>query len=299
MFKPMLAVDFDEGRLRFPYYATPKLDGIRCVVRDGTALTRTLKHLPNRETHEWFRAMSAGLAGFDGELIVGDPTAKDVFSQTTSGIMRHEGRPAFRFFVFDMIDEAQQKPFTERALEAKRRIQALNLNSVVWLDGPLVKNTVELFRVEETLLGEGFEGVMLREPRSRYKLGRSTVNENSLLKVKRFRDAEAVVVGVEERQHNANPGVRNNLGRTQRSSAKAGKVGLDTLGALVVQGAPGQPFAGVRFSIGTGMDDRARAQMWSVRDQLRGLQVKYRYCEIGVKDAPRFPVFIGFRPEGT
>ena len=38
---PMLAVTLSEKLLRFPYLASPKLDGIRCLVLDGHARTRT------------------------------------------------------------------------------------------------------------------------------------------------------------------------------------------------------------------------------------------------------------------
>jgi DNA ligase-1 len=106
---------------------------------------------------------------------------------------------------------------------------------------------------------------------------------------------EAIVVGFEEQMHNANVGRRNDVGRTVRSSAKAGKVGKGTLGALIVEGLPGQPFAGIRFSIGTGFDDELRAACWGQRAVLPGCIVRYRYFDIGIKDSPRFPTFQAFR----
>ena len=51
MFRPMLAKDFEERLLRFPYFATPKLDGIRCLVVEGGAKTRSMKRLPNEYVH--------------------------------------------------------------------------------------------------------------------------------------------------------------------------------------------------------------------------------------------------------
>jgi hypothetical protein len=36
----MLAVNLNEKLLRFPYFASPKLDGIRCLALDGHACTR-------------------------------------------------------------------------------------------------------------------------------------------------------------------------------------------------------------------------------------------------------------------
>ncbi len=49
-FKPMLAdaIEPDKYPLRFPLFVSPKLDGVRCVVRDGVAYSRSLKPIPNQ-----------------------------------------------------------------------------------------------------------------------------------------------------------------------------------------------------------------------------------------------------------
>ena len=48
-FRPMLAAAVKEAAgLPWPLVATPKLDGIRCLVRGGQALTRSLKLVPNQ-----------------------------------------------------------------------------------------------------------------------------------------------------------------------------------------------------------------------------------------------------------
>ncbi len=301
LFRPMLATDFEEARLRFPYIASPKLDGIRCLVlggEKGGARTRSMKRLPNEYLDEWFLRHAELLASMDGEIIVGDPTAPNCYAKTASGVMSSGGRPDFGYFVFDVVDVGGRRVFTDRAQEAQSRLSRVKLPNVGWLHSQLIHDRAELRRFEESVLGLGYEGVMLRAPEGRYKQGRATLNEGTLLKVKRFRDAEAVVVGMEEQQHNANPGYRNEIGRTARSSAQAGKIGKGTLGALVVKGLPGQPFAGVQFNIGSGMDDALRAALWSQKD-LRGAVVRYRYFDIGVKDAPRHPIFTGFREAGS
>ena len=49
MFKPMLAATVaDRSKLRFPYLASPKLDGIRCLVLNGEVLSRSFKPIRNR-----------------------------------------------------------------------------------------------------------------------------------------------------------------------------------------------------------------------------------------------------------
>lgn len=96
--KPMLASPAGE-LIRLPALLSPKLDGIRCLIIDGVACGRSLKPLPNK--HVQALLGRAEFNGLDGELIVGSPTAKDVFQQTSSGVMSIEGEPSVIFHVFD------------------------------------------------------------------------------------------------------------------------------------------------------------------------------------------------------
>mgnify|MGYP006263262291 CR=1 FL=1 len=46
--QPMLAGTLESlADVRYPVYATPKIDGIRCIKVGGRALTRTFKPIPN------------------------------------------------------------------------------------------------------------------------------------------------------------------------------------------------------------------------------------------------------------
>ncbi len=113
------------------------------------------------------------------------------------------------------------------------------------------------------------------------------------MKLKRFTDAEFEVIGYEERMENTNEAFTNELGRTKRSSHQEGKIGRGDLGALVLRDAQG-----LVFKVGTGFDDQQRASLWEARDRdLIGRLAKIKFFAIGVKDAPRHPVFISFRPD--
>jgi DNA ligase-1 len=133
--------------------------------------------------------------------------------------------------------------------------------------------------------------VILRDPAGLYKFGRSG-KTGPLLKLKRFIDFEAEVIGVYEEMHNANVATKNELGRTSRSSAKAGKIGKGTLGGLILRAING-PAAGVEFRCGTGFDAAARAELWA--NPPIGKVAKVKSFPIGVKDKPRHPVWLGFR----
>lgn len=288
--KPMLSATCNApSALAYPLLASPKLDGIRALVLPGMGLvTRNLKPVPNK----FLRAMLSQpeLMGLDGELILGDHDAS-VFRRTTSAVMSQEGEPEVIFHVFDVY--AKGLPYSDRLSYLEGRPWPTRIRLV---PHKMIRNVKELATYEEEKLAQGYEGVMVRSLDGLYKEGRATAREGSLLKIKQFADAEAIIIGVEERMHNANTATTNALGHTERSSHQENLVGRGDLGALVCRGTNG-PYKNVEFRVGTGFDDATRAQLWG--EPPLGLVVKYKYFPQGSKDAPRFPVFLGFRPAGA
>lgn len=288
-FKPLLAYTVKNPEaLRFPVLVSPKLDGIRCVIHNDQPVSRTLKPIPNL-----FIQRELGFyPPFDGELMVGDPLDPAAFNKSTSGIMSHDGEPDFTYWVFDYVEAAfQHMSFETRLLMAKEIIQH-------WPRAKLVPHTQadnveELMRLEAHYVGLGYEGVMVRDPRGTYKFGRSTENQGLLGKVKRFEDTEGIIVGYEELMHNENEATINNLGYQERSTAQAGQVPGNTLGALIVS----HPDWEDTFGIGTGFTADERFTLWQIRDTLKGQSVKFKYQPAGAKDRPRFPSYLGLRKD--
>lgn len=282
IFKPMLATDADLSKLKFPLLASAKLDGVRATVRDGIVFSRSNKPIPNVNVQGQFRDCGY----FDGELIVGDPTSKTCYRDTVSGVMSKDGFPDVNFHVFDHIQYPEAE-FKERWEHLAYQVQ--QRNRVILLEQYEVPNLEYLLKLEEEMLELGYEGLILRGPFAPYKNGRSTVNEGYLLKLKRFVDDEAEVIGFEERMHNGNEATVNELGRTKRSSHREGKTGRGDLGALLVRTGK------VNFAIGTGFSDDERNTIWNNQARYLGAIAKYKHFPIGAKEAPRHPVFLGWR----
>jgi DNA ligase-1 len=295
--KPMLAVDHDPNKLTFPLYASPKLDGLRGLVHEGKLLSRSLKSIPNL----FVQSILANpmFNGFDGELIAGSPTAENCMQACTSFFMASNKIQEFTFYIFDLHDcplgfkdrYDLLKGYLEKMSGYCGKVRIKHNVKIVLHDQVLINNEDELLAYEAKCLDQGYEGLILRKIDGEYKYGRSTVNEGLLLKVKRFVDSEAVILGFEEQMENTNEKTVNELGRSKRSSHKAGKVGKDTLGALFVK----DVHSGVEFNIGTGLDDATRRHIWDTRIEHINKIVKYKSFPVGVKDAPRHPVFLGFR----
>jgi DNA ligase-1 len=233
------------------WWMSEKLDGIRAYW-DGEGF---VSRLGNRfAAPPWF-VEDLPANTLDGELWVG----RKLFNRTTS-IVRSGAAgkdwKTVRYVVFDA--PAHGGTFEERTAFCRELLDR-GLPYASWhphekCDG-IDHLRTELERVE----GLGGEGLMLRQPGSRYVSGRS----NTLLKVKTFHDAEARVL-------DHVPGTGKHKGR---------------LGALVVE-LPN----GTRFNVGTGFSDRERQAPPDV-----GAVITFRYQELTEDGVPRFPSYVGVR----
>lgn len=299
----MLAAALEESDLAglcYPLIASPKIDGIRCITTDPILredaclpVTRALKKVPNLHVRKMLAQLPPGL---DGELTVPGQT----FSEITSSIMREHGEPRFQYWVFDYLPmwsdprrhDAVCTGYLKRLDMLTKVLTAMD-DRPEWLrvlQTYEISSLGELLVYEQDMLAEGHEGICLRAPSGAYKFGRSSMREGWLMKLKRFRDAEAEVVGYEELVRNENAPVLNELGYQARRSCRADMRPGGMLGALVLR----RP-DGVEFRCGTGLAENHRIELWDVRDTLIGRIVKYRYQEHGSKDRPRIPVFLAFR----
>ena len=287
--KPLLAGTFDPDKAKFPYLATPKIDGIRFLMVNGQAVSRSFKPIRNEYIQ---KILSAALPdGIDGEL-----TAGSNFQESTSGIMSVKGEPNFFVWIFDYVEPGPETilPYNERMrqleeLEALGYFAGLDSQYIV-LSPKLVNDLEEVQQLEANYLGNGFEGVMLRDPEGTYKFGRSSVKENILLKVKKFLDAEGVIVGFKEKMSNQNEPTLDAFGHTERKGGKGGLVPANTLGAFRLMLHTGQ-----EVSCGSGLNDELRKEIWDNQDKYLDQFVKFKFMEHGVKDLPRHPIFLGFR----
>ncbi len=279
MFKPMLASEPD-GLIAFPKLLSAKLDGIRVVTKFGDALTRSLKPVPNHHIREMLRQYQ----DMDGEVIVGDPTAPDCYRKTNSAVMSHEGTPEFTFFVFDSLGHPAEA-FTSRT----RRLAA-GAPFITVLPQAVVNNQQELDEAYASLLAQGYEGAILRNPDSLYKYGRATAKSGDMLKMKPFADSEAVIVSAYEAMENQNEAFTNELGQTERSTHQENKAGKGMVGGFIVRDIK----SGIEFNCSAGkLNHEERTELWG--KDLAGKILKYRYMPYGQKTAPRFPRFIGWR----
>lgn len=288
-FRPMLAATIEDlEQIKFPVYASPKLDGIRCLIRTGVALSRSLKPIPNQALQYWVRDHAAELEGCDGELMISGVKFNEISSVFMS---RDKVLPNNWYYaVFDKWNRGADSGNFGGLGALANRVVGGGVHCVVLIQS-LINSVDRLAAYERDCLADGYEGVILRGVDAPYKHGRSTLREGYLLKLKRFTDGEAKIIGCLEKFTNTNVAKVSELGLTKRSHAKAGLVGANTLGALLVADCA----TGAQFEIGSGFDAETAAATWANRNDVIGAIVKYKHFEHGALDKPRHGVFLGFR----
>jgi DNA ligase-1 len=287
MFRPLLAEAANLKTLVYPVFASPKYDGFRCVI-DGMAepVSRNLKPIANVYTRG--KLSELGLPKIDGELLTFTNDKVDDFDTVQSKLTTRAGMPDFRYMVFDQY-MITAEPYIDRYAKLQTFFQHNKFKNVRLVEQKLIHNEEELLDYEAECLKQGWEGVMVRSLNGPYKMGRSTTKEGILLKLKRFFDAEAVIKEAYEFQHNANVLVAQELG-FKRQTLKENMVGMDKLGGWTVK------WGDVEFDIGVGLNENQRNEYWQ-GDRCVGRTIKFKYQSVGSSGKPRFPVFLGFRPD--
>ena len=287
--KPLLSCEVSLDKIRLPVFISTKLDGLRAVVIDSVVYSRSLKPIRNKYVQKLFGKPEYN--GMDGELVVGDVYAKDVFQKTTSGVMSAEGEPDVKFYVFDICNRPEET-FTARRFILHNKLKNLPSDSkVVMLQQHYVETLYDLQQYLEDERIKGGEGLICRNPDGKYKYGRSTPKEQLSVKLKFFESDEFEVIGFEERMHNTNEAKTNELGYTERSSCKENLIPMNTLGSLVLK------YGDSEFRCGTGFSDTQRKEIWDNKESYLGKLASIRYMSVGQVILPRVSSFQGFRDE--
>ncbi len=270
--------------LKFPLYLSPKLDGIRAVVRNGKVLSRTLKPIRSAQVQKLFGKFE----GYDGELIVGHPCNPLVFNRTSSAVMSF-GKDVedLSYNIFDnCLDELSLLPYEYR-LETLEIADNVNIVSQ-----HRCNNIDEVLELEDRYLQEGYEGVMLRSPEGIYKHNRATWNDNIIIKLKRFEDAEGMVVDIEEGTVNQNEQELDERGYSKRSISKEGLVPSGMVGRFIVL------FEGMLLSVPPGnFTHQERIEILHHKELYLGRPLKFRFTRTGMLLVPRFMRALGFRDD--
>ncbi len=310
-FKPMLACDWFEDRLKFPCIVQPKIDGVRGLNRDGVLVGRSLRKHDNLHVTELFSIPE--LHGCDGEIYLGNiPWKDDLCRLSSQALRRIEGTPKVTWALFDYCTEdTKDLPYTQR-MEILEDIVLLNLDGEIRsrieiVRGVEVSSIEELLAYEEMILNQGFEGIIIRDPNAPYKYGRCGKTFMGCWRVKRFIDAEFTITEIEEGNTNKNAATINKLGRCERSTHKENMTPNGLVGCLkgrlcndIIDQVSGNVLIkkGSEIIVSPGsMSHEDRKYYFENQHELINKIGKFKFFPKGIKDAPRFPIFLSLRNE--
>ncbi|KAL0961041.1 hypothetical protein HGRIS_006031 [Hohenbuehelia grisea] len=246
--------DLDTGIDPTGWWISEKLDGVRAYF-DGK---RMISRLGNPFTPpQWFLDKLPKDVTLDGELFGG----RGQFQSTVS-IVKTVNSPHWKNITFQIFDipSSAQNSFEDRLDELRKLFGPDGVHKadqVEVVEHEIAQDRAHVFDKLKEVEALGGEGLMLRKPKSIYEGHRSS----TLLKVKTFYDAEAVVTGYV-------PGQGRHKGRT---------------GALQCKMESGKT-----FNVGSGLSDKQRDKPPRI-----GSIITYRFQELTRDGVPRFPSFIG------
>jgi DNA ligase-1 len=294
-FKPMLAPNekIDLKDLKFPLLVSYKLDGIRCIFKDGQMYSRALKDFPNIKLRERFAhiakcTLETGLV-FDGELL-----AKSITFNELSGITRQLDKELpddLFFYCFDcVIDNNFDAPFKHRIGWIKRLDMT---NYVEIVNQHAVSTQEEISIIYDSAIGWGCDGLILRSPEGRYKFGRGTIKEGLIYKMKPFMTFDAKIIGIiqaTEVREGAEKKI-NMLGYSVTSKKNDDRILIEKAAAFVVM------YEGKELKVTIAMTDEEKMDVWKNQKKYLGRMIEYKGMLVGAKDLPRHPVYIRMRDD--
>jgi len=265
--RPMLAVEMDKDKIvSNTYFIQPKLDGIRCMIYQSVSDQNDSQIVFQSRQNKLFEPFVHLLPELqkifkdhpdiilDGELYCHGLGFEQVTSMVRRAKVRHPDVEKINYVIYDCIG-------TDNYITRTNCICRIDMKHVFFIETIEVTTMKQIEDAHTHYTGMGYEGVMIRS-NGPYKHGRS----KDLLKYKKFKDSEYLVVG-----------------HTEGTGAHAGT-------AIFVCQSESKTFNVVM----NGPLEKRRDMLKHVGDYY-GKYLTVKYQELSVDGIPRFPIGLGFR----
>jgi DNA ligase-1 len=261
---PMLAHDFSKrGKdIKFPCYVQAKLDGVRCIFKNGVLTSRQGKVFPDMEH------ITTDLEGV--ELVLDGELYSDTLTfQQFVGLVRKKKHNAaekvllrqVKYWVYDCVND---EPFENRIETLWEMFGERSYDHIKLLPTDECKTKAELKGFHDRFVAEGKEGLIIRNKAGLYQLA---ARSKDLQKFKEFEDAEFTVVEYTD--------------------------GVGSEKGLVIWVCETEDKK--KFSVRPRGTHEERADLFNDADSYVGKKLTVRYQELTEDGIPRFPVGIAFR----
>jgi DNA ligase 1 len=292
-FKPMKfpndSVSFDV--VDKPYLASTKLDGFRCVFKNGLMLSNSLKELPCKQLQTRFEHMKrlskeTGLI-YDGEIFSPEMTFQKISHFCMTQDLEEEKLPdSLCFNMFDLVD--MNNPGLT-AIQRYELYKELKQPFVKIIEQRLITTPAEAENMFNEALSNNFEGLMLKNPTGKYKYNRVTTKSGDGFKLKPYRTYDMLIIGIEQATV-VDPEAeitKNELGHSRTSKKKGDRIPIEQASAYVVQMDDGRT---LKATIAETHEQKQ--YIWTHQSEFIGKHVEVRAMEVGAKDVPRHPTTV-------
>ena len=300
-------VAFDHHAIRYPQLASVKMDGFRLLNLCGEKLlSPALKPFPNenmrKHLYHFLVFCEENRIVTDGEFW--SPT---LTFQALQSVVRSHNKPIpadVKYYIFDAMseeewDSGKEKIFNDRYKDAFGNL--VSFPNVQLVDQIHISDAVSAEHLFETMIEDGQEGIILRNPYATYKHGRTTLRQDGMWKFKQFLTLDTVIVGIEEgtRMKAGLARTMNEIGELERTYRNEDYEPNSMVGAFVCQNNAYEPTFKVKP--GKGHDNYLKTKWWLDYQQWpekwRGKHIEYKYMPHGTMDKPRIGNLVRFRPD--
>ncbi len=249
----LLAKVYKQNNQLAEYWVSEKLDGVRAYWNGNEFISRQghIIHTP-----KWF-IKNLPTIKLDGELWLGRTRFDELSGRVRKKVYVDSDWLDIKYMIFDLPDS--NEIFTQRLKQLEKIIYNINEKHIRLIKQSKVSSHNALMKKLDKLVVLGAEGLMLHRGSSFYKSGR----HDDLLKLKRYFDAEAIVI-----KHIEGKG---------KFKGMLGSMLVETKGKI-------------RFKIGSGFSLKERKKPPEI-----GAEITYKYFGLTSKGTPRFASYLRVR----
>jgi DNA ligase-1 len=285
-----------------PMMASYKLDGMRCIFKNGEMLSRQFKPILNKQLNERFEPLKKLSLEYheiyDGELYSHEIDFQGIMHYCRTEDLGDEPLPeSINFYCFDCLSgelfELAKNESARCRYELIEEMKEMDIPHFVALEQRIVSTPEETKKMFEEAISKGFEGLILKNPMSTYKFGRISVPSGDGYKFKPYQTFDGRIVGVEQATE-VDPTVERKVGELgyhKTSRKKGDRIPIEKASAFRVR------YEDREVKVSLAMTDEEKEKIWREKDSYTGKYIEYKGMLVGAKDLPRHPVFIRFRED--
>lgn len=291
--------------VEYPIYASTKMDGIYCMIKDGLLYSRKLKPIRNIHVIRYLKKV-ADAANRQGLILYGELWGpKLTFTEIMSCVMSYSNPmpDGLCFWGFDSQTYGEYNDHMPKLTFSQRLLNLRNFANEQYFEIQVipqipVDSAEEATKIYTNRIGQGHEGIILKSGTSYYKHGRATIREKSCFKFKHTETFDAMVIDIlpAKEMKDGVERTRTNDGYLEQVHTSDSFSESDRAGCIVIKIISGGETQSFKAGFGRGFNDERKRILLRDKDNFIGRTVEVEAMPT-VKNSPRMPKVLRFRDD--